>query len=99
MSEAISPLAIVLQPPNKLVLETRFSGGYFFVQWLKDGAGADVDSDTFPFVFQDYTHFFEIYVKSNTTLLDMGLYDLSLNPLPGTVAPPRLQFAVIQFGM
>ena len=35
--ERVSPRVIVLDPPEKLVIETRASGGYQQFDWTKNG--------------------------------------------------------------
>ena len=37
MFERVSPRVIVFDPPEKLVIETRASGGYQMFDWTKNG--------------------------------------------------------------
>ena len=80
--ERISPRVIVLEPSEKLVIETRASGGYQWLEWSKNGypfraAGAP---GTSPFIvtIQEFPNFFEIFVRDNTTVNDLGVYEVDL---------------------
>ena len=74
MLERISPRVIVLDPPEKLVIETRASGGYGQFDWQRNGVGFG----TSPFIvtLQEFPNFFEIFVREPTNPSDLGEYEV-----------------------
>ena len=64
---------IVLSPPEKLVIETRASGGYGQFDWQRNGVGFG----TSPFIvtLQEFPNFFEIFVREPTNPSDVGVYE------------------------
>ena len=74
MLERISTGVIVLDPPEKLVIETRASGGYQQFDWQRNG----IAFGTSPFIvtLQEFPNFFEIYVREPTTANDLGVYEV-----------------------
>ena len=98
--ERISPRVIVLDPPEKLVIETRASGGYQLFDWLRNGneirtAESIQSSSPFIITLQEFPNFFEIFVRDNTTANDLGVYDVEL--LGGQPQLPEIQFAVTPY--
>ena len=86
MLERVSPRVIVLDPPEKLVLETRASGGYQLLDWNRNG----IPFGTSPFIvtLQDFSNFFEIYVRAPTNASDLGVYEVEVGPeVDFTVTP------------
>ena len=73
MLERVSPRVIVLSPPEKLVIETRASGGYGQFDWQRNGVGFG----TSPFIvtLQEFPNFFEIFVREPTNPSDVGVYE------------------------
>ena len=73
MLERISPRVIVLDPPEKLVIETRASGGYGQFDWQRNA----VAFGTSPFIvtLPEFPNFFEIFVREPTNTSDLGLYE------------------------
>ena len=98
MLERISPQVIVLDPPEKLVIETRASGGYRQFDWTRNGNPFEINSGSFPVTLQEFPNFFEIFVREPTTADDLGVYevDLQLNTGSGSQAP-EVQFAVTSY--
>ena len=97
MLERISPRVIVLDPPEKLVLETRASGGYQWIDWTKNGnAFTLAQGQPFTITLQEFPNFFEIFVREPTTANDLGVYevDLVLNTGPQV---PEVDFAVTPY--
>ncbi len=88
-SEAISPSSIILLPPEKLVLEVRTTGRYFFTSWSRNGIGTGLPGS--------FVHFGEVYVAENTTMEDLGRYEVVLNPAPSSdqILSTRIRFDVI----
>ena len=94
MLERISPQVIVLDPPEKLVLETRASGGYRQLDWMKNGNVFTLSpGQPFTVTLQEFPNFFEIFVREPTTINDLGVYvvDLVLNNGPQV---PEVDFIV-----
>lgn len=97
---AESPTTIVLNPPEKLVLEVRATGRYRSLSWSRNGiiegnAGFRVSNENF-------AHFGEVYVKDNTNMADLGLYEMEVNPNPiyaDQTKPPKITFFVILLGI
>ena len=80
MLERISPRVIVLDPPEKLVLETRASGGYSQFDWTRNG-------NPFSAALQEFPNFFEIFVREPTTADDLGVYEVELGVGSGSQVP------------
>ena len=81
--ERVSPEEIILNPPEKLVIETQASGGYRQIEWRKNAVLFDAAnrSDTFFVRLPDeFSSFFEIFVREPTTVNDQGLYEVY--PIP-----------------
>ena len=94
--ERISPQVIVLNPPEKLVIETRASGGYQHYDWLRNRnpfgtAGFPATPDEFP-------NFFQIFVREPTTTDDLGVYEADLQITPGQTQLPDVEFFVTRYG-
>ena len=97
MLERVSPRIIVLDPPEKLVIETRASGGYQWIDWTKNGNPFTLtQGQPFTVTPQEFSNFFEIFVREATTTNDLGLYEMELVLNSGSQVP-ELDFAVIQY--
>ena len=82
MMERISPRVIVLDPPEKLVIETRASGGYRQLDWTKNmDTFTTTQGQPFTVTPQEFPNFFEIFVREPTTVNDLGLYEVDLTGL------------------
>ena len=92
--ERVSPRVIVLNPPEKLVIETKSSGGYQHYDWTINGVSA---ADTGATV-QEFPNFFEIFVREPTTMDDLGVYAADLSIAPGQTQIPDLEFVVTRYG-
>ena len=93
--ERVSPRVIVLDPPEKLVLETRASGGYREFEWIRNGNPFMVASGRFPVSVEDFSNFFEIFVRDNATVNDLGVYDVEL--VGGEPQVPEVDFTVTPY--
>ena len=101
MLERISPQVIVLDPPEKLVLETRASGGYRQFDYVRNGNEFRTIENTqssSPFIvtIQEFSNFFEIYVREPTNGSDLGVYEVELIMNTGAQAP-EVQFTVTPY--
>ena len=97
MLERVSPRVIVLDPPEKLVIETRASGGYRQLDWVKNGnAFTTTSGQPFTVALQEFPNFFEIFVREPTTANDLGVYEVDL-VLDGGSQIPEVDFAVTPY--
>ena len=94
--ERISPQVIVLSPPEKLVMETRASGGYQHYDWTRNGVPFGTGS--FPATVEEFPNFFEIFVREPTTTDDLGVYIADLAIVPGQTQAPDVEFVVTRYG-
>jgi hypothetical protein len=76
--QAISPSVIVLRPPEKLVLEVMGTGRYLAIQWARNGEIRGVPGSAFSPPQQSFTHFGEVYFVEETSVNDVGRYELVL---------------------
>ena len=96
MLERVSPRIIVLDPPEKLVIETRASGGYGQFDYQRNA----IPFGTSPFIvtLQDFSNFFEIFVRAPTNASDLGVYEVEAGPeLDFTVTPYSEYMYLISF--
>ena len=76
----MSPVDIILEPPDKLVIEVESSGGYYRHAWYKN------DEEQFPngdSQFREdnperFSEFFQVFVQDPTTTSDHGIYRVDL---------------------
>ena len=107
----VSPQAIILRPPEKLVIEVETTGRYETILWTRNGIRfsemmANSFFVRFPNVFptsSELTNYFEIFVREPTTESDFGVYDVELDTLDPntqtfTANYGQAAFAVIQAG-
>ena len=92
--ENISPMVIILHPPEKLVIEVRCRGRYHGIYWNKIGASVDRSL---------LSNHDEIYAIGSTTEVDYGFYQVFLTPSPPSyqiIVPDNiLEFLVIAPGL
>ena len=97
MLERISSQVIVLDPPEKLVIETRASGGYRQFDWTRNGeAFTTMPGQPFTVTLQEFPNFFEIFVREPTTVNDLGVYEVELLLNTGPQVP-ELDFTVTPY--
>ena len=95
--ERISPQVIVLDSPEKLFIETRASGGYHQFDWVKNGnAFTLAQGQPFTVMLQEFSNFFEIFVREPSSTNDLGVYEVDLHLIAGPQAP-EIEFAVISY--
>ena len=107
---SVSPEAIILHPPEKLVIEVEVTGRYEFIDWSRNGNpfSERMTSPFFvrlPFAFptsSELANYFEIFVREPTTESDFGVYEVRLDLLDPntqiTMNGGQVNFAVIQAG-
>ena len=100
MLERVSPPVIVLDPPEKLVIETRASGGYTRFDWFRNGSLYSLSGLFHVVIPREFPNFFEIFAREPTTTDDLGVYvaDLQIGNAPGQIQAPRVQFVVTRYG-
>ena len=97
MLERISSQFIVLDPPEKLVIETRASGGYQQFDWMKNGNLFTLSPGRpFTVTLQEFPNFFEIFVREPTTTNDLGVYEVDLVLHTGPQVP-EVDFTVTPY--
>ena len=95
--ERVSPQVIVLDPPEKLVLETSASGGYQQFDWTKNGHPITLTrGQPFTITLQEFPNFFEIFVREPTTANDLGWYEADLILNAGSQVP-EVDFTVTPY--
>ena len=99
MLEAVSPADIILDPPEKLVIEVESSGGYFRHAWYKNNKQLYPNNDTFfradnPARFSE---FFQVFVQDPTTASDHGIYRVDL--VEGTVSTITDVYQTVEFAV
>ena len=107
----VSPEAIILRPPEKLVIEVETTGRYEAILWSRNGnLFSDIMTSQFfvrfPNVFptsNELSNYFEIFVREPTTESDFGVYEVQLDPLDSNnqiriPSDGQVEFAVIQAG-
>ena len=106
----VSPEAVILHPPEKLVIEVEVTGRYEFISWTRNGSlFSEMMTNSFfvrfPNVFptsSELVDYFEIFVRDRTTESDFGVYEVRLDTLDPsnqiTMNGGQVEFAVIQAG-
>jgi hypothetical protein len=99
--QAISPSLVILRPPEKLVLEVSLTGRYRLAQWARNGAIRLVMGSTFTPSLESFVHFDEVYFVENTTMEDLGQYEIYVTAAIGSgqVAPDVVDVNVVSLGM
>ena len=98
--ERVSPPVIVLDPPEKLVIETKASGGYQRFNWFRNSSLFNPSSSA-PFhvvVPRDFPNFFEIFAREPTTTDDLGVYEAGLQLASGQTQAQNVEFLVTRYG-
>ena len=69
--ERVSSEVIILRPPEKLIIEVRVSGEYEVIFWRKGTTSTFIPGQMRP---QEFSNYFETFVRGNTTAGDEGVY-------------------------
>lgn len=77
---AVSPYNVVNAPSEKLVIEVESTGGYFRHAWFKNNEEIypNGDSTFMQDTPQEFSEFFQVYVKDPITPSDYGVYRVEL---------------------
>ena len=71
---------VILRPPEKLVLEVSYTGRYRISSWVRNEGVRGAAGSEFTPSPQSFVHFDEVYFVENTTMADIGRYEITLNP-------------------
>ena len=87
---------VIINPPEKLVIEVEASGAYEAISWVKNRfASSPSNPNDFPGDPRIFPNFFEIHVQDPTnTNTDLGIYTVELVGV-GTFA---VEFIVTSYG-
>ncbi len=91
---------IIIDPPEKLVLEVDSAGAYYRFSWRRDGVSFS-NSPTAPFPIPGrFFYFTDAYVREPTAEEDLGLYYVNLvqSGSQYTVGAPGQSFMVVPYG-
>ncbi len=91
---------VIVDPPEKLVLEVDSAGAYSRLHWRRDGVGFS-PSPTAPFPIPGrFFYFTDAYVREPTAEEDLGLYqvDLVQSGSQNTAGAPDQIFMVVPYG-
>ena len=97
----VSPSMIILDPPEKLVIEVESSGAYERLQWDRNqDSYSPSPNATFPATPERFINFYETYVCEPTSHEDTGLYEVSVVQMRSqNVGNARdVKFNVIPYG-
>ena len=102
LSRVTPPGLIIIDPPEKLVLEVESSGGYARLGWTRNSVGFSFAADAeFPATTDRFINFYEIYVHDPTDTSDIGEYEVGVvlaNFAQNTVQAPDITFIVVPYG-
>ena len=90
--ERISPEVIFLRPPEELVIELRSTGRVVGIQWTVNGVLI------LRTVLEGFANHHEIYFRKETSLSDMGLYEVDIFSIGQFRVPVELEFIVTSPG-
>ena len=87
---------VIIEPPEKLVLEVEASGAYAAIEWDKNGlTPGPSNPNNFPGDPRIFPNFFEIHVQDLTdAITDLGIYTAELVGV-GTIV---VEFIVTSYG-
>ncbi len=91
---------IIIDPPEKLVLEVDSAGAYSRFNWDRNGVSFS-NNPTAPFPIPGrFFYFTDAYVREPTAEEDLGLYEVNLNQAgsQNTVGAPDQVFMVVSYG-
>ncbi len=101
---SITPQLIIIEPPERLVIEVQSSGAYDVINWARNGFDYTIDSLDFPISSDRFFYFYEAYVREPTSMDDLGVYEVSVlhagdqDPDIDTVLADDQVFTVVRYG-
>ena len=99
MLERVSPQVVVLNPPEKLVIETLASGEYRQIYYSRNGNlfSPFPSAPFFVRVPDEFSNFHEIFVREPTTTNDLGVYEVELQLNFGQPQVSIIEFIVTPY--
>ncbi len=96
---SITPRLIIIEPPERLVVEVQSSGAYEVINWARNGAFYTFNDPDFPISSDRFFYFYEAYVREPTSMDDLGVYEVNLlgTGQETTLAPDQF-FTVVRYG-
>ncbi len=96
---SITPQLIIIEPPERLVIEVQSSGAYDVINWRRNGAAYTFNDPDFPISSDRFFYFYEAYVREPTSIDDLGLYEVNVltNGQDTQLAPDQV-FTVVRYG-
>ncbi len=92
---------VIVDPPEKLVLEVDSARAYLRLNWERNGVHfSPAPSAAFPITSEKFFYFFDVYVTEPTAEIDLGLYVVELNQAGSqdTTGAPDQSFTVVPYG-
>ena len=98
--ERVSPQVVVLNTPEKLVIETLASGEYRQIYYYRNGNlfSPIPSAPFFVRVPDEFPNFHEIFVREPTTANDLGVYEVELQLKFGQSQVSDIEFIVTPYG-
>ena len=79
LSRVTPPGLVIIDPPEKLVLEVESSGAYARLGWRRNNVEFSFTADAeFPATTDRFINFYEIYVRDPTDTSDLGEYEVEV---------------------
>ncbi len=97
---SITPQLIIIEPPERLVIEVQSSGAYEVIRWARNSFFYTFTSPDFPISSDRFFYFYEAYVREPTSMDDLGLYEVEVFNAGGqnTQLAPDQFFTVVRYG-
>lgn len=100
--DRVTPETVIVDLPEKMVLEVETSGAYRYINWRRNGDSYSSDEDDdFPASPERFINFWNTYVRNPTSPEDLGLYRVELVQMGSqdTRNSYPVQFFVFPYGM
>ncbi len=97
---SVTPQLIIIEPPERLVIEVQSSGAYDVILWRRNGAAYTFNDPDFPISSDRFFYFYEAYVREPTSMDDLGLYEVLVFAVADqdTTLSPDQSFTVVRYG-
>ncbi len=97
---SITPQLIIIEPPERLVIEVQSSGAYDVIVWRRNGAAYAFNDPDFPISSDRFFYFYEAYVREPTSMDDLGVYEVEVFNVADqdTQLAPDQFFTVVRYG-
>ncbi len=98
---SITQELVIIDPPEKLVIEVDSAGAYRKLGWARNSVGFSLaPGAVFPATSERFFYFSNAYVREPTAEEDFGLYDVNLVGFGGEnrTNSPNQSFTVVPYG-